>query len=548
VTGLYLRGGSVFIGGAVIGSLLLTATASSAPLQGLWRDVPGSLLELSQWLQRYVPLGGANRNTGIVSFGQNSQVLGYWTSSDDVAFEVQLASTETEDFYWQVGTWATFEGTSWSFGDTGHIDRAAREDLLTGTAEDAVVQAGRREVRFEVTRDRYPDPWVLSPPTIRWVDQAASVRTIGASDYFSTAEVDARTYTVTALVPVFGAEPGGITANRLRVASRDYDAEIRRLYIDNIPDGAIGPEAQAILDEVLARSADNPYDIAITMEAYLKSSQNFRYDTDVVEETADECDGLSTVECFAVIRAGYCVYYASTMAILLRAAGIPTRLAQGFLPGDRDSDGREVVRNSRSHAWVQVYFPGYGWVDRDPTGGNGAGIDAPPSGAPESPTPRPSFNAATIRPFESEDSLGSRPPGTNPGGTNTPPPPQPGPYIAIGALLFIGLLALGYAAWRRGPRPMHPDRAWGSIGRWAARFGLGPRASQTVYEYAGVLGDAMPVVRPELSTVAHAKVEISYGRRELGQDRLRAVAEAHRRLRLGILRLALRRPFRRRGR
>jgi hypothetical protein len=114
---------------------------------------------------------------------------------------------------------------------------------------------------------------------------------------------------------------------------------------------------------------------------------------------------------------------------------------------------------------------------------------------------------------------------------------------------MIALLALGYVAWRRGPRPMHPDRAWGSIGQWAARFGLGPRASQTVYEYAGVLGDAMPVVRPELRTVANAKVEVSYGRRELGQDRMRAVAEAHRRLRLGLLRLAFRRPrwLRRRG-
>jgi transglutaminase-like putative cysteine protease len=531
----------------VLGSLLLTATASSAPLQGLWRDLPGSLVGLSNWLQRYVPLGGDTINPGIVTFGQNSRILGSWTSSDDVAFRVELPATETEPFYWLAATYATFEHTGWDWGATTSIDRAEREDLLAETAENPAVQPSRREVRVVITRDHYVDPWALSPETIRWVDRAATVQVVGPDDYLAVVELEnADSYTVTALVPVFGADPGAITENRLRVASREYGSGLKA-YLD-VPPDAIGPRAEEILAEVLASApADNPYDVARTMEAYLRSSRNFRYDIDVTDEIGAKCGNLSTVECFATIRAGFCQYYASTMAILLREHGIPTRMAQGFLPGDR-TDGSEVVRNSRAHAWVQAFFPGYGWVDFDPTGGGVSRLDAPPSGAPESPTPRPSFNLPTVGPRESEDSLGSRPPSTGPGST-TPTTPGTGPFIAIGALLMIALLALGYVAWRRGPRPMHPDRAWGSIGQWAARFGLGPRASQTVYEYAGVLGDAMPVVRPELRTVANAKVEVSYGRRELGQDRMRAVAEAHRRLRLGLLRLAFRRPrwLRRRG-
>jgi len=550
VTGLYLRGGAVFIGGAVLGSLLLTATASSAPLQGLWRDLPGSLVDLSQWLQRYVPLGGNSRNPGIVAFGENAAISGVWSSNDDVAFRVRAASTETEKFYWQVGTYADFALNAWTWGTTETTDVAARGDLLTGSADDAVDKAGRREVRFEISPDTFRSSLVVSPQTIRWLDQDSTLRTTGPEAWFAAVEFGgADTYTVTALIPVHGSDPGGITENRLRVASREYRAEIQRLYLD-VPESAIGPRARELLETVLARTpGDNPYDIARTMEGYLKDGRNFRYATDVLDETQASCQGLSTVECFATIRAGYCQYYASTMAILLREAGIPTRLAQGFLPGDRAGDGTEVVRNSRAHAWVQVFFPGYGWVDFDPTGGGVSRLDAPPSGAPESPTPRPSFSGATVGPRESEFLPGgSRPPIIGPG-SESPRTPGVGPYIAIGALLMIALLALGYVAWRRGPRPMHPDRAWGSIGRWAARFGLGPRASQTVYEYAGVLGDALPVVRPELTTVANAKVEISYARRELGQDRMRAVAEAHRRLRLGLLRLAFRRPrwLRRRG-
>jgi hypothetical protein len=354
---------------------------------------------------------------------------------------------------------------------------------------------------------------------------------------------------VTALVPVVGNEEGATTANRLRVASREYPPEIARLYLA-VPAGAIGPRAAELLEAILDQvPADNPYDIAQTMEAHLRDSRNFRYDTNVQDESQGVCLGVSTVECFARIRAGYCQYYASTMAILLREAGIPTRLAQGFLPGARDENGTEVVRNSSAHAWVQVYFPGYGWVDFDPTGGSVAQRGPLPSGPPASPTPRPSFSFGTGGPPESDPEINRSPGPGGGGGVTNPPSPSPGPFVAIAGLLLVGALALAFAAWRRGPRAIPPDRAWGSIGRWAARFGFGPRASQTVYEYAGALGDALPTARPELLTVANAKVAVAYGRQNLSSDRLRAVAEAHRRLRVRLLRLALlrfQRPRRRR--
>jgi len=82
------------------------------------------------------------------------------------------------------------------------------------------------------------------------------------------------------------------------------------------------------------------------------------------------------------------------------------------------------------------------------------------------------------------------------------------------------------------------------VTRLAARFGFGPRPNQTVYEYAGVLGDVLPIARPELEMVAKAKVETVYGQGRLSDDRLRTLRDAERRLRLSLLRLA----FRRRGR
>ena len=74
------------------------------------------------------------------------------------------------------------------------------------------------------------------------------------------------------------------------------------------------------------------------------------------------------LECFARFKEGFCQYYATTMAAILRDVGIPARIVEGFLPGDLDTrTGIETIQFSKAHAWVEVYFPGYGWVRFDPT-------------------------------------------------------------------------------------------------------------------------------------------------------------------------------------
>src|SRR4029079_19713184 len=83
-------------------------------------------------------------------------------------------------------------------------------------------------------------------------------------------------------------------------------------------------------------------------------------------------------------------------------------------------------------------------------------------------------------------------------------------------------------------------------GRLAARFGFGPRPTQTAYEYATALGEILPGIRPELQTVATAKVEVAYGGRILGDDRIQAIRASYAKLRVGLLRLLARRVARRR--
>ena len=71
-----------------------------------------------------------------------------------------------------------------------------------------------------------------------------------------------------------------------------------------------------------------------------------------------------------VRKQGHCEYFASSMAVMLRTLGIPSRMVNGFRTGEfNDLTSQYVVRASNAHSWVEAYFPNYGWVAFDPTPG-----------------------------------------------------------------------------------------------------------------------------------------------------------------------------------
>ena len=557
ISQLYLNGGAMFVTIAMIGAIALTAVASSAPLQGVFQDLPARIQSISSWLQRFAPPGGDFPGLGFVTFGDNAITTGQWNPSNATAFRVQLPRTETDKFKWRAGVYSTYTTFGWDWGNTRTEATDARATVLGSDTEgDAPLTVGRREVSFRITPDSFVNKTIISPNTVKSVDRATTAIALGQDGWFTSVEsVDsAGAYNVTALVPDYTTKDSVITEPNLRTAGTDYPKELFDLYTA-LPDGAMGPNATRLLDAIKATVhapayADpaNPYDLAKAIQDYLRSSANFTYDPDVRDERNASCGDVSTVECFAIIKRGYCDYYASTMAVLLRQSGVPARVAYGFLPGTRSSDGTEVVAASLAHYWVEVYFPSYGWIEFDPTGGINTHVQPIPTGIAPSTTARPSASPShSPGPRATLPSFGPGGSTTGSGGTGI------GPFIAIALVLLIGLGLLAYAIARRAPRkPMHPDQAWGSLGRLAARMGLGPRPSQTVYEYAGALGDAVPEARLELTTIARAKVEVAYGRADLGSDRMKRIAEAYQRLRFALFGVLLRRGLRprrpRRGR
>ena len=178
----------------------------------------------------------------------------------------------------------------------------------------------------------------------------------------------------------------------MRAAGTAYPPEVVRLFMGVEP-GTLGPNARALEARITAEAKSlAPIDLAGQLFTLLRSSE-YTYDTDIRDLP---CTDLSMVECFATFKRGFCQYYAATMAVVLRDLGVPTRVVQGFLPGNREAGGIERVLNSNVHAWVEVYFPGYGWVQFDPTGGALQNQVGPlPSGLPSgSAAPAPSASVA----------------------------------------------------------------------------------------------------------------------------------------------------------
>ena len=118
------------------------------------------------------------------------------------------------------------------------------------------------------------------------------------------------------------------------------------------------------------------YDKALALQDYFRS--NFTYDL-----LARSKDDSKLIEDFLTERRGYCEQFASVMALMARAVGIPARVAVGFSPGAQQRDGSWQVGTHQAHAWPELYFQGYGWIRFEPTprAGDGSGI-APPAWAP----------------------------------------------------------------------------------------------------------------------------------------------------------------------
>jgi transglutaminase-like putative cysteine protease len=299
----------------------------------------------------------------------------------------------------------------------------------------------------------------------------------GNNDLFGI-QTTGNNYTVQSLIPIVGADS-------LRAAGQNYPAWIKQRYL------ALPSEVTSRVKELaiqLTAAEPTPYDRAHAIEQYLRST--FPYTTDVPYPPSNQ----DLVDYFLFsLRQGYCDYYASSMVVLARAAGLPTRLAIGYATGTYNLNSKRfIVSQADAHSWVEVYFPGIGWVPFEPT----AGI--PSINRSGQPTQEPS----PITPVKV-------------------PPPRKGPaapnetlfvYIGLGLLVVTGCVWAVYDEVYL--RHLEPQRAAAEIYRRMRRYGsllkLLYEIGQTPNEYSFVMTTGLARIahlRPATTAQITAQIE-----------------------------------------
>lgn len=274
----------------------------------------------------------------------------------------------------------------------------------------------------------------------------------------------------------------------------------------------------ATLAAELTADAQGTYEQALALQTWLRSIANFTYDTRVPPARSSDA-----VWDFLEDRRGYCVQFATAMAIMARTLDIPSRVGVGFLPGERNRDGEYVVTGRLAHAWPELYFDGQGWVRFEPTPASQTG---PP------PVWADPFAATTATDQVPEDDLDAVEPGAAPSAAPTAQPSTPPssvddastPWVpvavgtAVGTVLLLGAGALVLVARRRRASAASPEHAWTLLRRELARADLrwsdsdSPRAAvrrvrTTLEERTGV-----PLAGAPLAALEHLATAVEQAR------------------------------------
>ena len=352
----------------------------------------------------------------------------------------------------------------------------------------------------------YRDPWlpIFGQPTSvsgmgpDWrYDPAAGV-------VFTQSRQESRPYSEQFLVP-------NPSADQLRAARGPMAVD--PAYLDT---GGVSPRIHELADQVTA-GAPTPFDKAVALNDFFTDPANgFRYDTN----TAPPAGSTALDDFLFRGKQGFCEQFASSMAVLLRAQGIPSRVAVGFTPGYGDGDSR-VITTDDAHAWVEAYFPGWGWTTFDPTPlGDGRRavpeylehpVPPPPSqeqpGAPEQQRPPQA---------DQQDGVPDQQPGSPSTGEQNGWSGPIWSVLGACALLLLALTGpLGVRELRRRKRLRTVAAAPSAVTPWAA-----DPAWQEVLDQLGDRGD-----RPAATATVRESAANLIDRHGLDEDGARAVRE-----------------------
>ncbi|HEY63214.1 MAG TPA: transglutaminase domain-containing protein [Caldilineae bacterium] len=516
------------------------------PLERPWHSVQ------EEWQRLFTSLDYKSAGAPA-GFNKMLTLSGHRNLGDTIVMEIRAEGADR--WYWRVIAYDTYTGRGWVNTDEKSIPIAPNlpPDLPSYSMRKTVTQTvtllvpggnalvaaslpagssipARAEVSFlpEVTYD------IGLPPEA--VDAVQRVKPVDISLMISRDSLkEGDSYTTRSYITTVDIES-------LRNAGDAYPSYITERYLQ-LPETL--PERVRQLAEEITAPYDNAYDKAAALELYLREIE---YNDDIPPPPP----GMDGVDYFLFdIKAGYCDYYASAMAVMARAVGIPARIASGYAEGEWDEEAQVYrVRERDAHTWVEIYFPGYGWIEFEPT-----------ASLPriERPTRRPdSQGEDRAQPFvrpEDEDPLMDdlrSPPEDDMGAMDaTSSELRLSPWV-IAAAAVISLLLAATVGFVLRPYLLTREsrlagRLYENLLRWAGRLGIALSPAYTPYENASVIGAAIPKGHPHVLRITEAYVQEQFSPHPLPPEMQQEVWQSWRLIRPQLWGQWLRRRWSRRG-
>ncbi len=520
--------GLAFLRAGVIFSLVVITFAWMAPEAVTSQQLSevGSFLQ-EPWLrvqENWNRLFSAVRYYGQAysnPFGNSLGLTGPVHLSEVAVMDVQAS----EGQYWRAAFYDQYTGTGWLNNDKESISLKANDSSPLALPEYEL----RREITQTITTFLTGRTMLFAAAQPRQVDLPAWAVVsyvppipMGEEAEFYLAEEEGMITPLAMLYSRYRLEQGQsytvvssiskADEDSLRAAGDDYPEWILDRYLQ-LP-RSLPPRVRGLAVQI-TEGLDNAYDKASALESYLRQ---IKYNQ-LIEGPSEGQDGVDYFLFDA--REGYCDYYASALAVMARAVGIPARVAAGYSQGEYNPDtGAYRVREKDAHAWVEVYFPRYGWVEFEPTA-------AEPLIARPKP-PRVVEPSEDDSEFEGEDrddllpdDADRLPEDAGEFGSGQVPRRQQAVRWVAG--LFLVSVSLGLAVlWILHERKQQGlnlvERVYERLCGFAHRFGIRFQRHQTPYEYAAALTAAVPEGQEPVQRIADLYVRERFSGREVSGE------------------------------
>ena len=547
------------VGVEAVGALLLASFLLIPPLTST--DISGFLVPGSLSADPLHPFGlGAGGGHAVVgSIGYSETVRpGSQLKAKSQTVMVVTGDSPTYYPYWRGIALAGWDGISWyQLPSTPDLPVRERPRIAARQAvprDDLPFDPGRLETmrdsfRMLVPLDQTANSVFSAGEVVTVEDQPTTVRGISTSStaaggvLFDTVD---RIRLIGNLRPPYGytvtqATPK-VDATTLRQAGGDYPGWLspyQTLYeggriasgYATTRDGDIRALAQEI---VRSAGAVNPYDEAKAIEAWFLAKGRFTYTLTPPAAPA----GVRPLDYFLFSsKKGFCQDFSSAMNVMLRLIGVPSRQMSGFGQGVFDEKTHRFLVNSLdAHSWVEVFFPGYGWIPFEPTPD---GINLPvnrPNTAAELSSPAVTTVLPSARPRQNLSDA-PLPQGGGASGTFNR---VAEPLLIAGAILLL-LLVLGLAAavrWLFMVRDL--PRIWRRLHFLADRLNVPRHRGDTPEEFGIRLAGSVPQLDRELRSLARLYTRGSFKRGGLDAAETAEARESWARVRLNYAGLVAR--------